>query len=88
MNTQRLRRTMPFSRSMSLMPMIAGVLLASLAAAQPAPAMAEVSYPWCLHGETPHCYYTSRAQCEESADYRGICYLNPLSQQNRARPLR
>jgi hypothetical protein len=63
-------------------------LLAALTVAQPVPAMAEISYPWCLHGETPHCYYTSRAQCEESADYRGICYLNPSSQHNRARPLR
>jgi hypothetical protein len=79
---------MPFSNSLSSTTMIAGGLLATLTGAQPTPAMAEVSYPWCLHGETPHCYYTSRAQCEESADYRGICYLNPLAQQNRERPLR
>jgi hypothetical protein len=77
MNTQRVRRTRPLSRSMSLTPMIAGVLLASLAAA--APAMAEVSYPWCLHGTPLHCYYMDRWQCEESADFRGICLPNPNS---------
>ena len=71
---------MPFSNSLSLTAMFAGGLLAALTVAQPAPAMAEVSYPWCLHGETLRCYYTSRSQCEESADYRGICMLNPFSQ--------
>jgi hypothetical protein len=78
MNTQRVRRAMPFSRSMSLMPMIASVLLA-LAAVKPAPAMAEVPYPWCLHGTPLHCYYMNRWQCEESADFRGICLPNPNS---------
>jgi hypothetical protein len=74
---------MPFRNSLPSTTMIAG-LLAALTAAQPAPAMAEeVSYPWCLHGETLQCYYTNRSQCEESADYRGICMLNPFSQQNR-----
>ena len=82
MNTQRVRRTMPFSRPMSLTSMIAGVLLASLAATTlPAPVMAEVSYPWCLHGTPLHCYYMNRWQCEESADFRGICVPNPNSAQ-------
>ena len=80
--------TMPFSNSLSSTTMIAGGLLVALTGAQPAPAMADVWYPWCLHGETSQCYYTSREQCEQSADYRGICYPNPSSQQNRARPLR
>jgi hypothetical protein len=80
MNAQRVRRTMPLSRSMSLTPMVAGVLLASLAAA-PASAIAEVSYPWCLHGTPLHCYYMNRWQCEESADFRGICVPNPNSAQ-------
>ena len=79
---------MRFSNPLSSITMIASCLLAALTAAQPAPAMAEVSYPWCLHGETLHCYYMNRSQCEESADYRGICLLNPFSQQNRAGPLR
>lgn len=79
MNTQRVRRTTPFSRSMSLTPMIASVLLTLLAAVQPAPAMAEVSYPWCLHGTPLRCYYMNRWQCEESADFRGICLPNPNS---------
>jgi len=79
MNILRVRRTMPFSRSISLTPMIAGVLLASLAATQPVHAMAEVSYPWCLHGTPLHCYYMNRWQCEESADFRGICVPNPNS---------
>jgi hypothetical protein len=75
--------TMPFNNSLSSTTMIVGGLLAALTGAQPAPAMADVWYPWCLHGETSRCYYTSREQCEQSADYRGICYPNPLS-----RPLR
>jgi hypothetical protein len=79
MNTQHVRRTMPFGRPMSLTPVIAGVLLASLAAAQPAPAMAKVLYPLCLHGSPLHCYYMDRWQCEESADFRGICLPNPNS---------
>jgi hypothetical protein len=79
---------MLFSNSLSSMTMIASGLLAALTAAQPAPAMADVSYPWCLHGETLHCYYTNRSQCEESADYRGICVLNPFSRQNQAGPFR
>jgi hypothetical protein len=81
-------QTMPFSNSLSSATMIAGGLLAALTGVQPAPAIADVWYPWCLHGETSQCYYTSREQCEQSADYRGICYPNPLSQPNRARPLR
>jgi hypothetical protein len=52
---QRSDRTMRFSNSLSSTITIAGGLLAALIAAQPAPATAEVSYPWYLHGETPHC---------------------------------
>jgi hypothetical protein len=71
-------RTVPFRKSMSLTAMIAGVLLASLVAAQPTPAMAEVWYPWCLHANPLHCWFLNRWQCEESADFRGICEPNPF----------
>jgi hypothetical protein len=36
-----------------------------------------VSYPWCTQGEVLHCYYSTREQCEEEADYHGFCVTNP-----------
>jgi hypothetical protein len=41
------------------------------------PAAADVSYPWCSQGEEIHCYYSTREQCQEAADYRGFCITNP-----------
>jgi Protein of unknown function (DUF3551) len=54
-----------------------GILGAALAAGRPAPAAAEVSYPWCSQGEEIHCYYSTRDQCEEAVDYHGFCINNP-----------
>lgn len=77
-------QTMLARSSMSLTTIIASVLFAAFASALPA--SAEVSYPWCLHGTPPHCYYMNRWQCEESADFRGICEPNLFNQQNTAAP--
>jgi hypothetical protein len=73
------------SNFMSLTTIIAGVLFAALVGSLPA--RAEESYPWCLHGTPQHCYYMNRWQCEESADFRGICELNLFNQKSEA-PLR
>jgi hypothetical protein len=71
-------RTVPFRKSMSLATMIAGILLVSFVAAQPTSAVAEVWYPWCLHANPLHCWFMNRWQCEETADFRGICEPNPF----------
>jgi hypothetical protein len=54
-----------------------GIFGTALIAGQPAPAAADVSYPWCAQGEEIHCYYSSREQCEEDVDYHGFCISNP-----------
>jgi hypothetical protein len=55
-----------------------GLCLATAAIALPAAAKAtERSYPWCTQGDTLHCYYMNRAQCEETVDYHGFCVVNP-----------
>ena len=47
---------------------------------------AEISYPWCLQGSSLRCYYLNRQQCEESADFRGICERDPFNQQQPGGP--
>jgi len=44
---------------------------------KPIVATADVSYPWCVQGETLRCYYSTREQCEQTEDYRGFCVANP-----------
>ena len=52
--------------------------LAAAAVGLPTAASAnEQSYPWCTQGDTLHCYYMNRAQCEETVDYHGFCVANP-----------
>jgi Protein of unknown function (DUF3551) len=54
------------------------VSIATMAVGHPVSATAqEHAYPWCTQGDTLHCYYENRAQCEETADYRGFCVANP-----------
>jgi hypothetical protein len=58
--------------------MASGIFAAALGAGYPKAAMAqEILYPWCAIGEEVHCYYATRQQCEEAADYHGFCDLNP-----------
>jgi hypothetical protein len=58
--------------------MAVGICLATAAAGLPVTATAsEQSYPWCTQGDTLHCYYMNRAQCEETVDYHGFCVANP-----------
>ncbi len=60
--------------------LLAGMFFAVLGAANVAPVMAdELSYPWCTQGNTLHCYYANRQQCEETVDYHGFCVANPDS---------
>jgi hypothetical protein len=55
-----------------------GICVVTIATGFPAAAKAnEQSYPWCTQGDTLHCYYPNRAQCEETVDYHGFCVANP-----------
>ena len=72
---------MSFKRLICLTTAILGVSIAALGAGN-ATAYAE-TYPWCTQGDTLHCYYMNRAQCEETVDYHGFCVTNPDYRQNR-----
>jgi hypothetical protein len=49
----------------------------ALTVGTPAPGTAQETYPWCTQGETLHCYYATREQCEATVDYHGFCVANP-----------
>ena len=49
----------------------------ALIAGPPTPVTAQEMYPWCVQGETLHCYYATREQCELTVDYHGFCVANP-----------
>jgi hypothetical protein len=68
---------------------VAGAIFATgVIAGKTTPATADLSYPWCAQGDTLHCYFTTREQCELTEDYRGFCVANPDAQPqtNRATP--
>jgi hypothetical protein len=55
-----------------------GIFAPALRISRPTPAIAQAqSYPWCVSGENPQCYYMTRQQCEEEVDYHGFCVTNP-----------
>jgi hypothetical protein len=56
---------------------VLAVLGAALMASLQRPAKAEESFPWCVQGETPQCYYATRDQCELTVNYHGFCVANP-----------
>jgi hypothetical protein len=72
------RRLMSLKQSIRCAMIILGAGVAATAGGLPAAAKAsEQSYPWCTQGDTLHCYYKNREQCEQTVDYHGFCVANP-----------
>ena len=55
---------------------VLAVLGTAFVASLQRPARAEGSFPWCVQGETPRCYYATRDQCELTVNYHGFCVAN------------
>lgn len=79
-------RTMSLKRRSRSTIIAVGITLATAAVGFPVAGRAsEQSYPWCAQGDTLHCYYMNREQCEQTVDYHGFCVANPDYRETKTR---